>query len=102
MKNHNKSNTLAMVATAALLVLSVFANTAHADYKGYWLDTVRSYQANHPRDYQPAPASYLDNPQTPAYREPAYPQAIAQPEGNDAPVPAGQPQYSGQAPYSSR
>lgn len=99
MKNHNKSNTFAMIAAAVLLLLQAAGNTASADFKGYWLDEVRSYQANAPREYQPAPASYLDNPAA-VYVEPAQRQPVVQPYPN--PVSAPVDQNAGQTLYYSR
>jgi hypothetical protein len=68
MKNLNKSKAFSMAAGVALVLLQAMGNTACADYKGYWLDNVRSYQASNPRDYLPAPASYQDYRQEPVYQ----------------------------------
>lgn len=62
MQNHNKIKTFTL-STGLLLCLSAFSTAVSAGYQGYWLDVVRDYQANHPRDYQPAPVSYLDTTQ---------------------------------------
>lgn len=70
MKNLNKSKAFSMAAGAALVLLQAMGNTACADYQGYWLDNVRSYQASNPRDYLPAPASYQDYQQEPVYQAP--------------------------------
>lgn len=62
MQNHNKIKMFAL-STGLLLCLSAFSTAVSADYQGYWVDVVRDYQANHPRDVQPAPVSYLDTTQ---------------------------------------
>lgn len=99
MKNPNKTNSLAIIASAALMLLQAFSTTAHADYKGYWLDEVRAYEASHPRhDYQPAPAHYY--PQEPVYQEPADYQPAPQPYSNYAPpVQGNAPAAVGRASY---
>ncbi|QTR52948.1 hypothetical protein [Thiothrix unzii] len=77
MKTFNKSNVLSVLSGAAFLLLQTFSATAQADYKGYWVDAVNAYQAQHTQHYQPM-ATY-----TPDY---AYPVAAYDQYSYQAPL----------------
>ena len=80
MKQANKNKFLTIMTGTALVLLSLVSNTAAADYKGYWLDTVRDYQANYPRAELAAAGDNQANSPAPAY--PVY--QPAQPQQRDA------------------
>ena len=84
MKKHNKTRLLANVFGVAFVLFQLVGSTASADYRGYWIDTVRQYQGEQPSGYQPQPA-YQDD----GYQEPAYqPQYVPEPQRYAAPTPA--------------
>lgn len=98
MKNSNKTKTSMIITGLVLACLQAVSNTAAAEYKGYWMDTVREYQASQPRDYQQPPV-YQDYYQPPvAQQEPVY---MPEPhfQENYAPAPVNQQVMSGQASY---
>lgn len=78
MKKHNKTRILANIFGVAFVFFQLLGSTAAADYRGYWIDTVRQYQGEQPSAYQ-------DD----GYQEPAYPpQYVPEPQRHDAPTPA--------------
>lgn len=93
MKNYNKTKLVANVFGAAYVFLQLVCSTASADYRGYWVDTVRNYQAEQPSHYQPQPAyqDYGYQEPTPYYNEPVYQEPAYQPHYEPMP----QPQYYG-------
>lgn len=96
MQNQNKIKNFAL-STGLLLCLSAFSTTVSADYQGYWVDVVRDYQANHPRDDQSAPVSYLDTTQPMAL--PAADVVLPQTLPQASYAPHNQPDYG--QPYRS-
>jgi rare lipoprotein A len=89
MKKHNKTKFLATAFGVALVFFQLLGSTASADYRGYWIDTVRQYQAEQPSAYQPQPA-YQDY----GYQEPAYQPQYA-PEQASRPLDVGKASYYG-------
>lgn len=98
MKNSNKTKAFPMITGLLLVCLQVVSNPASAEYKGYWMDTVRDYQATQPREYQQPPV-YQDYYQPPVtQQEPVY-MPEPQFQENYVPAPANQQVMTGQASY---
>ncbi|MBO0611375.1 septal ring lytic transglycosylase RlpA family protein [Thiothrix fructosivorans] len=98
MKKHNKTKFLANVFGVAFVFFQLFGSTASADYRGYWIDTVRQYQAEQPYGHQPQPAYQDYSIQEPAYQ----PQYAPESQPHDAaptPPQASHPLDIGQASY---
>ena len=83
MKINNKTNKLSIIASLAFAACQLFATTAHADYQGYWADTVNGYQN---AQNAPMPA---DNYQGYAQGNPYPEQQNYQPNDNYAPANSG-------------
>lgn len=108
MKNHKNTRLLANAVGAAFVFMQLVCGAASADYRGYWVDAVRNYQAENTYDYQPQPAyqdyGYQESApyynQNYGYQEPVY-QPAPQPQYYGAPETAqtGHPLAIGKASY---
>ncbi len=116
MKNYNKTKLLANLLGTACVFFQLVYSTASADYRGYWVDTVRNYQAEQSYHYQPQadyqdygyqePAPEYNEPvyQDGGYQEPAYqphyePMPQSQYYGTPETAQAGHPLGTGKASY---
>lgn len=93
MKNHNKTKLLTNIFGTVFVFFQLLGGTASADYRGYWVDTVRNDQAEQSYDYQSQPAYQEPAPyyNEPAYQDYGYQEPAYQPQYEPAP----QPQYYG-------
>lgn len=81
----------------ALIAFQMMTNTACADYRGYWMDTVQKYQGND-MAYQDYSRTYKAYRPAPEYRNTQYQPAYAY-HDNYAPAPASRHFETGRASY---